>query len=66
MDITQEELISMVGMREVMLFAFRKQLAAERTAHEATKAELVIVRDRVVALERAVSQDYGEPGATSE
>lgn len=54
MDVTQDELFKMIGVREVQIMALKRDLAA-------VKAELVLVREEVARLQQEIGRDYGEP-----
>lgn len=54
MRVTEEELFTMIGTREVQIMALRRDL-------EKAQAELVISRERIASLERQIQQDNGEP-----
>lgn len=67
-QVTQDELIMMIGMREVQIRGLRKantlqqqQIADLTLDVKERDEELVIVRGKVAELERQITQDYGEP-----
>lgn len=68
MEVTQDELIMMIGMREVQIRGLRKLSASQQQKIadltldvKERDEELVIVRGKVAELERQITQDYGEP-----